>query len=78
MEKIKCFGFDMDYTLAGKLNTHSLDVSKQLNLEHGLDNPLISVVIDWGIEAKYLQVKLQCEVLLRCLLFFAFSALIVN
>ena len=23
MEKIKCFGFDMDYTLAGKLNTHS-------------------------------------------------------
>lgn len=23
MEKIKCFGFDMDYTLAGKLDTHS-------------------------------------------------------
>uniref|UniRef100_A0A671PF33 Cytosolic purine 5'-nucleotidase-like n=2 Tax=Sinocyclocheilus TaxID=75365 RepID=A0A671PF33_9TELE len=21
MEKIKCFGFDMDYTLAGKMNT---------------------------------------------------------
>lgn len=25
MEKIKCFGFDMDYTLAGKLNIHWRD-----------------------------------------------------
>ena len=34
MEKIKCFGFDMDYTLAGKLNTYLLITSSR-NREFG-------------------------------------------
>lgn len=36
MEKIKCFGFDMDYTLAGKIYSHHYK-----NIFNGLFVPLI-------------------------------------